>query len=184
MKAPTVYDRLLSFLGLQFAKFQFRSDIDVVQGMTNFFTGADHVLILLPVGYDESIHAGNALRAFRNRLSHLHLTVVNTGTRATSLVDFPKCEVIRIDPVDINKFSLPTKPLLTRILAQRYDVAMDLNLDFVLHTAYICKASRAKVRVGFTHAPGDVFFNVQMNFHRQRSAQSAYEQFASCLSMF
>jgi hypothetical protein len=179
-----MFERALAKLGLQFAKFQFRSDIDTVQPMTEFFTGARNVLITLPLGYEEAILAGNAMKAFRNRLSHLHLTVVNNSTRATSLIDFPKCEVVRLDPADINKFSLPTKQLLQRILQREYDVAMDLNLDFVLHTAYICKASRARVRVGFNHPWSDVFFNVQLNFDKQRSPQVLYEKFAACMAMF
>src|ERR1043166_6898144 len=113
----------LAKLGLAFAKVQFGSDVDTVQPMTEFFTGARAVLITLPTGYEEANLAGNAIRAFRDRLSHLHLTVVNNSTRATSLIDFPKCEVIRIDPPDINKFSLPTKRLLRRVLNRQYDVA-------------------------------------------------------------
>jgi len=179
-----MFEQTLARLGLYFAKFQFRSDIDTPQGMTDFFSGAKSVLITLPQGYDEANHAGNALRAFRNRLSHLHLTVVHTSTRATSLIDFPKCEVIRIDPPDINKFSLPTQQLLHRIVNREYDVAMDLNLDFVLHTAYICKASRAKVRVGFAHPGADSFFNVQVNLNKEHSPQAQYEKFAACLAMF
>ena len=179
-----MFERTLARLGLIFAKFQFRSDIDTIQPMTEFFTGAKSVLITLPTGYDEANLAGNALRAFRDRLSHLQLTVVNNSTRATSLIDFPKCEVIRIDPPDINKFSLPSKQLLHRILNRQYDVAMDLNLDFVLHTAYICKASRAKARVGFANPGSDIFFNVQLNFSKHHSPQALYEKFAACMAMF
>jgi hypothetical protein len=179
-----MFERTLALLGYQFAKFQFRGDVDTVQPMTNFFSGARNVLITLPIGYEEAIVASNALRAFRNRWNHLHLTVVNNSTRATSLIDFPKCEIVRIDPLDINKFSLPSRSLLQRIFTRQYDVALDMNLDFVLHTAYICKASRAKIRVSFTHQASDVFFNVQLNLKRQGSPQSLYEKFASCLAMF
>jgi ADP-heptose:LPS heptosyltransferase len=179
-----MFERALALVGYQFAKFQFRNEFDTVQPMTDFFSGAKNVLIALPVGYEEAIVASNALRAFRSRWLHLHLTVIHNSTRATSLIDFPKCEVVRIDPPEINKFSLPTKSLLQRIITRQYDVALDMNLDFVLHTAYICKASRAKVRVGFAHQASDVFFNVQLNLRRHGSPQSLYEKFASCLAMF
>ena len=71
-----------------------------------------------------------------------------------------------------------------RIFNREYDVAMDLNLDFVLHTAYICKASRARVRVGYSHSAADLFYNVQLNFDRNSSPQVLYKKFASCLAMF
>jgi hypothetical protein len=179
-----MFDNALRYAGLQIARFQFRSDVDTVQPLTTFFTGAKSVLITLPAGYEEAIIAGDALHAFRNRLMHLNLTVVHTSTRATSLSDFPRSEVIRISQADINRVFLPTRELLQRIIHQEYDAAVDLNLDFVLHTAYICKASRAKVRVGFVHPWSDVFFNVQFNLDRQRTPQVVYEKFAQCLAMF
>ncbi len=180
----TIYERFLAFLGLQFAKLQFRNDIDRPQAMTNFFSGAKNVLIALPVGYEEAILASDAFQSFRQQLRHLHLTVINSGTRRTSLVDYPHCEVIRMDPIDINKFLLPTRSLLQRVASRTYDTAIDLNLDFVLYTAYICKASGAKIRVGFTRPASDVFFNVQLNLKSPRTPQAVYESFASCLAMF
>ncbi len=177
-------EQLFKNIGVRLAKFEFRNEIDAVQPMTGFFTGARSVLITLPVGYEEAVLAGNAMRSFRNRLQHLQLTVVNNSTRATSLIDFPKCEVIRLDPGDVNRFSLPTKHTLQRILHREFDVAMDLNLDFVLHTAYICKASRARVRVGFGYANAETFFNVLLNLDTQRSPQVLYEKFAACIGMF
>jgi len=180
-----MFEDAFAYLGLQFAKFQFRSDIDQVQPMTEFFRGAKKILITLPTGYEDALLAGNALRDFRDRLNHLHLTVINNSTRATLLANFPKCEVVRIDPNDINRFSLPTKTLLQRIFHCQYEVAVDLNLDFVLHTAYICKASRAKVRVGFVNPASDLFFNVLINLNKARKTpQVLYEKFAEILAMF
>ena len=175
---------MMEFIGLQIARVKFYGEKDKVQPLTNFFTGARSMLVTLPVGYEDATIAGNALREFRDRMSHLQLTVVNTSTRATSLIDFPKCEVIRINPADLNRLSLPTQSLLQRVLVREYDVAIDLNLDFVLHSAYICKASRAQVRVGFVHPAADIFFNVQFNSTSPRTPQSIYGSFASCLGMF
>ena len=84
-----MFERTMKWLGLQFARFQFRNDVEKVQTLTSFFSGARNVLITLPVGYEEAVVASNTLREFRQRLNHLHLTVVNTGTRVTSLIDFP-----------------------------------------------------------------------------------------------
>ncbi|TAK53763.1 MAG: hypothetical protein EPO24_13905 [Bacteroidetes bacterium] len=178
-------ERLKAYIGLQLAKFQFRNEVDKPQELTQFFSGAKNVLIVLPLGYEEAVIASNALRAFKARLNHLHLTVVNNGTRATSLIEFSKCEVIRMNPADVNKLFLPTPGIMQRILSKEYDVAMDLNLDFVLHTAYICKASKAKARVGFSAgSTADTFFNVQLNLKMPAPPQAMYEKFAACLSMF
>jgi hypothetical protein len=179
-----MFESALAYLGLQFAKFQFRSDIDQVQPLTEFLRGAKNVLIALPVGYEDAILASNALRDFRDPLQHLHLTVIHSSTRATSLTEYPRCEVVRLDPTDVNRFSLPTQALLHRIINKQFDAAIDLNLDFVLHTAYICKASRANARVGFAGPVADVFFNIQLNINKRRTPQATYEKFAECLAMF
>ena len=179
-----MFDQAFSRLGFLFAKLQFHGDVDQVQPLTEFIKGARNMLIILPLGYEEAAVASDALFRTCRELSHVHLTVIHTGTRATSLTVFPKCEVIRIDPADINRFSLPTRSLMKRIFKHEYDVAMDLNLDFVLHTAYICKASRAKVRVGCTHAASDLFYNVQLNLNTHSPPQAVYQKVASCLAMF
>ena len=174
----------LAYMGLQMAKFRFRSDADEVQSMTEFFRSARNVLVTLPMRYEYAVLASDALREVRAKRDNLQLTVIHTSTRSTSLANFPNCEVIRIEPSDITRFSLPKKSFLRRVLNRRYDVAIDVNLDFVLHTAYICRASRAYVRVGFSHETADAFFNVQLKFNKNQTPQVLYRQLASCLSMF
>jgi hypothetical protein len=177
-------DEAFAFVGIQMTKLRFRFDTDTVQPFTGFLKDARNVLITLPTGYDNSVLAGNAIRAHRDRLAHLHLTVVHNSTRSTPLSEFQGSEVVRIDPSDINRFSLPTRQLLKRVMTRPFDVAIDLNLDFVLHTAYICKVSRARVRVGFAHAAADMFYNVQVKLNAQKSPQALYEKFAAVLAMF
>jgi ADP-heptose:LPS heptosyltransferase len=179
-----MFEAALAYLGLQVAKFRFRSDVDLVQPMTDFFRSAKHVLITLPTEYEEAVLASDALRELRAKRRDLRLTVVHTSTRTTSLADFPNCEVVRIDPADIGRLSLPTRAFLQRLLHHPFDVAVDLNLDFVLHTAYICKASRAKVRVGFVHEAADAFFNVQLRMNTQQTPQALYRHYAAFLAMF
>jgi len=177
-------ERALAYGGLQFARLQFRSDIDTVRPMTDFFRNARAILIALPVGYDDAVLAGKALSMLHERMLPMKITVIHSSTRATPLSILPRSEVVRIDPADINRFLLPRRPLLQRILPQSYDVAVDLNLDFVLHTAYICKATRAGVRVGFARNGADSFFNVQIDVDRHRAPEVLYERVATFLSMF
>jgi hypothetical protein len=171
-------------IGLQIARYQFRKEHDTIQPLTNFFSDARNVLIILPVGYDEANLAGEALEAQRNKLGDIHLVVVHSSTRHTSLAVFPKSEIVRLDPPDIDRFFLPRPSVIQRLPKYQYDVAMDLNLDFVLHSAYICKASHARVRVGFSHPNADLFYNVQLQFGEPRTPQAMYDKFVNCLSMF
>jgi hypothetical protein len=128
--------------------------------------------------------ASDVLSQACRRVPDIHLTIVHSSTRETSLAAFTKSEVIRVQPDDLNKFFLPTQRLLHQIIKRQYDVAINLNLDFVLHTAYICKASRARVRVGCPHTAADVFYNVLFKVKMDQPAQSRYQQFGAFVKMF
>lgn len=177
-------ERALTYLGFRYAKLQFRAETDTIQPLTEFFQKAQSVLVILPVGYEDAVLAGSILRDVLRGRHISHLTVINNSTRGTPLSELPRCEVVRFNRDDINRFSLPKQPLMQRILSRQYDVAVDMNLDFILHTAYICKASRAKVRVGCAHSAADLFYNVQVNLKRPNSPQALYRKFAEYVAMF
>jgi ADP-heptose:LPS heptosyltransferase len=179
-----MFERLYTYCGMQFARFQFRSEIEPPRTMTSFLRNAKYILITLPIGYEEANAASDALQTLRDRLEHAHLTLVHTGTRATSLTGSIRCDVVRLDPLDINRFSLPSRSLLKRIGTHPYDVAIDLNLDFVLHTAYICRATSAGVRVGFVRDTSETFFNVQIRTVKRTTPKATYDKLAATLAMF
>ena len=179
-----MFERALTYLGYRVAKFQFRHEVDTALPLTEFLSNARSVLVILPVGYEHAIIAGDALRRVCKKLKGLQITVINNSTRETSLSEIAKCEIVRMNPADVNPFSLPKKPLMQRVFSREYDVAIDLNLDFVLHCAYICKASRAKVRVGSAHPVADLFYNVQLKLNAPVSPQEFYRKFADCMAMF
>jgi len=175
---------LYSYFGMRFARFQFRSEIDPPRSMTSFLRNAKYILITLPVGYEEANAASDALQKIRDQMGNAHLTLIHTGTRATSLAGSTRCDVVRLDPEDINRFSLPRRSLLKRIGTHPYDVAIDLNLDFVLHTAYICRATSADVRVGFVRDASETFFNVQIRAAKRATPKATYDKLADTLAMF
>lgn len=152
--------------------------------MTDFFHSGKNFLIVLPSEYEEAAIAGNTLKKLFDALKKAHLTVIATGIRATALSDMKRSEIIRLDDVDINKLFLPRKNVLQRLHARSYDVAIDMNLDFVLHAAYICRESRAPIRVGVMHQNGERFFNVLLNLNRAAPSHVVYEKFVQQLEMF
>jgi hypothetical protein len=177
-------ERLTQRFGYTFATLQFRSQKDPPRQMTGFLRTAQQVLITLPVGYEAAVAAGSALQQIRNTLTQAQLTLVHTGTRETGVTGYMRCEVVRVDQDDINRFALPRRSLLQRIMSHPYDVAIDLNLDFVLHTAYICRASGASIRVGCVPDPSETFFNVQIRPAGGKSGQRSYDSVTAALAMF
>jgi ADP-heptose:LPS heptosyltransferase len=179
-----MFEQFYKYCGFRFAKFQFRSTRETPVTMTRFLRDAKQILIALPAGYDDANVASNALRKLRTHFDRARLTVIHTGTRETSLTGILRCEVVRIDPTDVNRFFLPRQALLQRIGNASYDVAIDLNLDFVLHTAYICRAVCSGVRVGFLRPEAEPFFNVQVETDAHAAAQAKYDKLITTLAMF
>jgi ADP-heptose:LPS heptosyltransferase len=79
---------------------------------------------------------------------------------------------------------LPGNDLITRVKKRRYDLTIDLNLDLVLPSAYICKESDARIRVGFARKHADTFYNFQINVDPTLDRKLVYERLVKCLQMF
>jgi hypothetical protein len=179
-----MFTNLRKALGRQYAKWHFRKTEEPVQEFTEFFRSAKSFLVVLPLGYEGAQSADASFKKLFDVLKKAHLTIVTSGVRGTVLDDMRRSEVIRLDEADISSFFLPRKSALERISARSYDVALDLNLDFVLHAAYICRASRAPIRVGALCPGGEYFYNVHVNLKRSEQPGQMYNEFVRCLEMF
>lgn len=177
-------DKVRTSIGLLYTRWHFRKDHDDQQQLTDFFRRAKSVLVVLPYSYDNAVVAQNTLKKISGFHKNSHFTIVTIGRRAASVTNGRRSEVIRLDADQVKAFFLPRKRVLQRVCARPYDVAVDLNLDFVLHAAYICKASRAPVRVCMTRHHAELFFNVQVSLDRTATPHLIYERFARCLGMF
>jgi ADP-heptose:LPS heptosyltransferase len=92
--------------------------------------------------------------------------------------------VITIEPEEVSRFFLPHKGLFARLPRRPFDVALDLNLDFLLPSAYICKESNAPLRAGFERQYADTFFNFLVRVHASSTQAQACDHLIACLHMF
>ena len=169
-------------VGLWFAKFRFRNQGDAVQYFTRAFSRAGSALVLLPEDPSRVKAASELLsilsRRFRgSRLTVLvgeHIQTIPSGLRTPNF--------IRLYRDAINKFFLPSTHVIAEIKRSDYDVAIDLNLDLVLPYAYICRASNARIRVGFVKESSDIFYNFQIKSRGDHP--SPYSYLTECLEMF
>jgi len=79
---------------------------------------------------------------------------------------------------------LPPKKVIAQVAQRQYQLAVDLNLDNILPSGYICKASGARVRVGFASRYADVFYNFQVRLDPSSPRGHAYDRLMECLRMF
>jgi ADP-heptose:LPS heptosyltransferase len=147
-------------------------------------SSAERALVILPFSRTAILPGQPVFDQLRRRYTEENITVV-TDERGTPAARFlPRCEVIRVAPADFTAAFLPRKEFLQRLLKRRYDVAIDLNLDLVLPSAYICRESGARVRVGFARHRADLFYNFQIHPNPSLGTQRLFERMMTCLQMF
>jgi len=169
-------------IGYRLARWHFRKQRESVMSFTGSLASGHRVLLILPL--TPSGHpTRHLLELFRTRYGEEKLTLVADPLDNGVGSLFPHSEIIRITPLEVTRFFHPSAAVLKRVKAREYGAAIDLNLDFLLPSAYICKASRARVRVGFTRPGADLFYNFQIKVEGANGS-ALYDRLAACLKMF
>ncbi len=171
-------------IGLWYARFYFRRDRDRVMTFTDAVKRARSAIVVMPADKKQSESARSLLNFFQNKFRGNQLTVVLPEGSQAYYSHIGPCDVLRLNAGDIDAFELPRRTVVRRIQQNEYDLALDLNVQFNLPSAFLCKASRSRVRVGFGHEHADVFFNFQIIADPSRNMKSFYERVISCLAMF
>ncbi|MGD0339807.1 MAG: hypothetical protein ABSB78_13585 [Bacteroidota bacterium] len=178
-----MFERVRKRIGLFYAKIHFHEP-DTVQTFTDAVKRARSALIIMPFQQIHSEMSWPLLQFVQNRFRGSNLTVIVPDEARPVVRQLPRCEVIHLHHNDIGSFSLPKRGIIHRIQRNEYDLVLDLNLEFSLAAAYLCKASRSRLRVGFATEYADTFFNLQIKTDGARNVKTTYERLAACLGMF
>jgi len=177
---------MLKFAGLKISQVKFRKLKEDVRAFTNFFTNAQSILIILPTEYNAAIAAGKSLQFLETELSRMNVTYVDFLNLPRTKQEFAFFDTIFFSPSDKNRFGIPKEEFLRKVKKKKYDVALDLNCNFELAPAYICKSSNAVYRVGFFYQQSKPFYNIFFNATKRDSKlhQATYDWLVHCLKMF
>lgn len=180
-----MFEESRKHLGLRLARWRFRHMETPVQSFTRAFSDAQRALVVLPLtSATHAISPQTLLNFLKEKFTDEHITVV-AGTQETYLhLLLSKSTIHRLPATDLTSLFLPPPSLVERIAEKKFDLAIDLNIDFLLASAYICRASNARVRVGFTSPHAEVFFNFLLHRDVSRDAAALYDRLMVCLKMF
>lgn len=177
---------MLKFVGLKISQAKFRKSKEEIRTFTNFFSSAQSILIILPTEYNATIAAGKSLQMLEGELSKMNVTYIDFLSLPRAKQEFAFFDTIFFSPSDKNRFGIPKEEFLRKVKKKKYDVALDLNCNFELASAYICKASNATHRIGFFHPQAKQFYNIFLNAKQRepKQRQTTYDWLAHCLKMF
>lgn len=179
-----MFDVLRKKIGILYTTIYFKHERDTITDFTRAISNARVALVLLPDDPAELQIARSILPSFQEKFRGNRLTIIVPEHVKDPMREVYLCEIIRIHERDINPLFLPKEYLRRRIREKNYDVAIDLNLKLHLPSAFLCKESRSKVRIGLMKEHADTFYNFQLRASATSSAKSIYDHLFHCLAMF
>ena len=177
-------DDFRRFTGLQVARFRFRRSREKVISFTRSVSNARDVLVIMPLDRRQLLNTVFVIDLLRKRFREENVTFVTHEKNQELKKMMPRSQFVTLLASEATLFYLPRREALRRVQRRSYDLALDLNLDFLLPSAYICKASGARVRIGFARKRADTFFNFQVRTDPALSPQNLFDRLATCLQMF
>src|SRR5512140_967771 len=170
-------------IGMGVTRFRFRKRQNEVISFGRSLSDAHRALLIMPVHRAEPLPVVTVIDLLKRRFPERGLTVVTWGPSLELMQMLPHSQFIRVLDTEISPFYLPRRETMQRIENTSYDVAIDLNLDLVLPSGYICRESNARVRIGFAGKRSDLFYNFQIKHNPSTGKRDVYDRLAACLEM-
>jgi ADP-heptose:LPS heptosyltransferase len=171
-------------IGMLTARFHFRSARAKVISFSQSIPSSDTLFVVMPFRSAVEQEELNLLTLFRSWFNEKNITVVTRDQKERIEQVLPRARVISLAPEELTPFFLPRRAVLERVRERQYDLAVDMNLDFMLPSAYICMESGARVRVGFSGPNADTFYNLQVRLDPSSHEGHAYKRLVNCLRIF
>jgi len=171
-------------VGLSYSRLHFRNNRDRMMNFTDILTRSRRALVIFP---ESSLDGESVLTLFRyllRKFSSEGIMVLIRNDQLFSMASTPPLKTLTYSANDINTWFVPRRKLLQRITTNTFDVALDLNIGLSLPSAFLCKASKAPLRVSFAKHGGDQFYNFQFKSKGAASNTHTYRSFLKCLDMF
>lgn len=171
-------------VGLLYSRFHFRKLKDPALRFTEAVSHAHRALVLLPEATRDIASVQWIVRNFSERFSSGSLTIVATNEQIQWVKDDNRFQTLMYTPRDISTWYIPRQELLGKMKRSTFDIAFDLNTTFALPSAFLCRESKAPLRVSFFKNHADDFYNFQINTKSVNSLAVAYRNLVRCLEMF
>lgn len=166
------------------ARFRFRKTKDSMISFSEKMTTAQSVMMVLPLaGNDPGLYqsvTGFLARRFQGQ----DITIIATDHAVEVMRLLPRSTIIHFRQDELNAVYLPKAELLERFTRRSPDVVIDLNLDFLLPSAYICKATGATIRIGFSRQFADGYYNFLIRPDRTLARKMNYDRLTDFLQRF
>ena len=171
-------------VGLSYSRLHFRHNRDRIIDFTDALTRSRKTLVIFPESSLDSESASMLLRHLQNKFSSEGMMLLIRDDQLFTMTNVQHLKTLTYSAQDINAWFVPRRELLRKMKRNAYDVALDLNVNLSLPSAFLCKASNAPLRVSFAKQKGDQFYNFQVQTKRKIANTQTYRSLLKCLDMF
>lgn len=171
-------------IGISLTRMLFRRKGNITTSFSNIFSRAQTALVILPDNPEYRNFVMPVLTMLQTKFPGTKLTLVVNENFRNLATTFIRSTVVTIRNDQLNFFFLPKKSEIDRLLNQKFDVLLDLNLSLYPMAAYLCRGVNAPLKVGFMKEHADSYYNFQYNSGANKNIRSRYEQLFRTLSMF
>ena len=170
--------------GHYLARYRFRQMPDSMVSFSGALSASKAVMVVLPFGDNDPHSFRSVTDLLIEKFDGQYITVVSSDHAVDMMRLLPRSTIIHYRPDELSFLNLPKKELYERIAGRSIDLAIDLNLDFLLPPAYICRASGAKIRVGFQRPYAESYFNFLVRPDMSLARKLIYSRLAHFLKKF
>lgn len=171
-------------IGKFYARMHFRGNAEPLVHFNDAVSRAKRVLVLLPESAQGASSIESVLRFFRQRFHTNRVLLVARKEIISSLPQYQGFELLSYTAEDLNTWFVPRPELIRRLKKSTFDIAFDLNIDFELPSAFLCRESKAPLRVSFAKTHADSFYNFQVRTTQTQSLMQSYLKLLKCVEMF
>jgi hypothetical protein len=171
-------------VGLFYSRLHFRHYHDRIMNFTDALRRSRRALVIFPESPLDGESASNFLQYMLRKFSSEGMMVAIRDDQLFTMASAPPLKTLTYSARDINNWFVPRRELLRRMESNNFDVALDLNLNLSLTSAFLCKASNAPLRISFAKKAGDQFYNFQVKTKGNNGNENSYRSLLKCLDMF
>ncbi len=171
-------------VGISYSRLHFRHKQDRMMNFTSALSQSRRALVLFPESSLDGESALTFLQYLLRKFSSEKMMVAIRDDKLFALASAPPLNTLTYSMRDVNTWFVPRRELLQRMGNNSFDVALDLNINLSLTSAFLCKASNAPLRISFAKKNGDQFYNFQVKTKGNDDHRFSYQSFLKCLDMF
>lgn len=171
-------------VGLWYSMLHFGRRKDHVLHFTRAISTARNALVCIPESVTDPLLLDEVFEFLTRKFSSNNVILVSKKQFSKTLPTRYGFALITYSDEDLNQWFLPRSELLRKVKKSTFDLALDLNRDFALTSAYLCRESQAPLRVSFTKRHADEFYNFQIQTREQSEEALAYTNLLNCMQMF